>query len=95
MLMLTITGTVVGSLLAQRYKMFILIPVVGFTMLIVAVKGIALGDSIWVTAGAMAVVATAIQFGYVGGVLLHLVVDALVGRRRARVSKSTSISGSF
>ena len=82
MFLIITTSILVGLLLAQR-SVFILIPVIGFAAVIVAIHGVARGDSLWWTTVAMVVASTSIQIGYIAGIVLRLAVGAARATRGA------------
>jgi len=63
----------VGAVLGLRFKVLILVPVTGLSWVLVIANGIVNGESLWRLALALVVVATAIQLGYVGGMVAQLV----------------------
>jgi len=83
-------------MLGLRFKVLILVPVTGFAWAIVAVDGIARGDSVWQLAIAMVVVATSVQLGYLGGGVLRFVIGTARATSHGRDSMPTSagMSGS-
>jgi hypothetical protein len=71
MLMLAIIMLLVGLLLGWRFKVHILIPIIGLAWAIIAV--VDNGNGVGRLVGTMAFVAILLQLGYVGGVALRLV----------------------
>jgi hypothetical protein len=61
-----------GAVLGLRFKLLILVPAIGFSVLVVTANGIVIGESLWRLALAAVVAATAIQLGYVGGTVAQL-----------------------
>src|SRR5262249_29213316 len=61
----------VGIALGLRYKVVILIRAVALVMMFALVVGIARGDPFWSIILAIAVPATAIQFGYLAGIQIR------------------------
>jgi len=67
---LTMISFFAGAVLGLRFKVFILVPVIGFALAFIAVSGALRGESIWDVTVAMAVVATCTQLGYVIALLV-------------------------
>jgi hypothetical protein len=65
MLILTMISFLIGVVLGLRFKVLILIPAIGLALAVVALNGT--GDGTWQLVGTIVVVATSLQFGYVGG----------------------------
>jgi hypothetical protein len=90
MLILTMISLLIGAALGLRFKVFILVPVIGLALAMVAVNGA--GDGTWQLVVTMVVVATFLQLGYLGGSILQSAVCA--GRaadQRASTPTSTEI----
>jgi hypothetical protein len=66
----------VGAVLSLRFKVLILVPAIGCSVVMVTANGIVLGESVWRLALAMVVAATAIQLGYIGGTVAQLLFRA-------------------
>ena len=90
MLILTMISFLVGVVLGLRFKVFILVPAIGLALALVAVNGIVIEEGIWRLAGAMVVVATFLQLGYVGGSILQFVFCATRAADHGRASLPTS-----
>jgi hypothetical protein len=88
MLIVLVGGILIGAILSVRLNVIVLIPVTCAALTIVAVGGAARGDSFWYIAGTMALVATALQFGYLGGSAFL----AVAGSRRASNRSGEKIS---
>jgi hypothetical protein len=67
MLGLQTVSALLGAAFGLRFGVLILIPVMVLELAIVAVNGIAIGESVWRLAVAMSLVATFSQLGYLGG----------------------------
>jgi len=70
---LTTISFFAGAVLGLRFKVFILVPVIGFALAFIAVSGALRGESIGMLRFAMAVVATCTQLGYV---IVLLVIES-------------------
>jgi hypothetical protein len=86
---LGITSAVVGTALALRYKVAILIPAIALVATFAALVGIAHGESFWSIILAIAIPGTAIQVGYVAGIL----IGAILPLPQARTSVVHAIRG--
>ncbi len=78
-LLVCLTGTVLG----MRFKVFILAPAIGFTIVAVFAAGMARGDglSAILVGGLLALIC--LQMGYLGGVLTRYIMTlARAGSRR-------------
>jgi hypothetical protein len=67
MVELTIVGLLLGSALSLHFKMFVLVPVMPFTLTIVAMGEGSFGQTISWIAVALALVASSVQMGYFMG----------------------------
>jgi hypothetical protein len=85
MIAVAIVGLLLGAGLAPRFRVFVLGPVVLVMLAIIGINGILRGETVWWMASAMLVGATSLEFGYLGGCFLHLVV----GSREKSKSGST------
>jgi O-antigen ligase len=74
MFTLTIISILLGTALGLRCRVLVLVPTIGLALAVVAVAGIAGGDGVWQLLATMAVVATFIELGYIGGVVLRVVI---------------------
>lgn len=57
----------VGALLAQRYKVFVLVPAIALTAALAVVIGIRQGETSWQILGFAVLDVTALQIGYLVG----------------------------
>ena len=73
-----------GAALGLRFKVLILAPAVTLTMLFAAIVGIARGDTFWAIAIAMILHVTAIQVGYLGGILIRAKIERSERRSQYR-----------
>jgi hypothetical protein len=67
---LTIICFLIGAALGMRFKILIVIPVIGLALLGTAAVGIANGSPIGSTMLIMVLVATTLQLGYLAGVVI-------------------------
>jgi len=64
-------GVLAGIILGLRFNVLILVPALTVASLIAAVAGIANGDSFWLIVVAIVLLGTAIQIGYLFGIVLR------------------------
>jgi hypothetical protein len=57
-----------GAVLGMRFRVFILIPAIGFAMVVVLAAGIASGASLAAILTAAVLASICLQFGYLGGI---------------------------
>ncbi len=74
---LAIISMLAGIALGLRYKVFVLVPAVTFAVIFAAMGGIAHGDRLWSILLAMAILGTAVQFGYVAGIMIRASVGSI------------------
>jgi hypothetical protein len=67
---------VAGIALGLRYRVVILLPVVVLVIIFALIVGIARGDPVWSIVLAAAISATAVQLGYLAGILLERLIAA-------------------
>ena len=67
----------VGATFSVRFKVLILLPAIGLAVVGIAVPGIAHGDSVGAVMLTTALVATAVQIGYLFGVVTREVTASL------------------
>jgi hypothetical protein len=58
----------VGAVLGMRFRVLILIPAIGFAMVVVLAAGIASGASLAAILTAAVLASICLQFGYLGGI---------------------------
>jgi len=73
MVMLTIASLIIGALLGQRFKVFVLVPTIALATVAIAGASLAHGNSAWSTALAAVLVVTGLQMGYLGGMTARLI----------------------
>jgi hypothetical protein len=74
---LAIISMLVGIALGLRFKVFVLVPAVSLTIMFAVVGGIAHGDRMWSILFAMAILGTAVQFGYLAGIMIRVTVGSI------------------
>ena len=79
---LAIIGVVIGIALGLRYKVFVLVPAVLFAMILAIAIGVARADSVWSIVLATVVVVTAVQLGYLAGVVMRAIIAAIFPPRK-------------
>jgi hypothetical protein len=85
MLSVAMTSLLIGVALGLRFKVLILVPVIGLTLAFAAVDGSA-EDDVWRLVGTMVLAAISLQLGYIGGGVLHFVIGALRTADHTRAS---------
>ena len=93
MMLLILTGVLVGAVLGLRLKVFVLVPVICGALVIVVGDGIARGDAIWRLAFSMIMVVTALQLGYFLGNVIRFVMAPAPNQGRASLPTSARASG--
>lgn len=79
---LAIIGIVVGIVLGLRYKVLILVPAVLFVIVLAIVIGVARADSAWSIVLMTIVAATAVQLGYLAGIVIHAIIAVIFPPRK-------------
>src|SRR5258708_3895845 len=74
---LAIISVLAGTALGLRYKVFVLVPAVTLSIMFAVMGGIARGDRLWSILLAMAILGTAVQFGYLAGIMLRAAVGSI------------------
>jgi hypothetical protein len=82
---------VAGIVLGLRYRIVILVPAVVFVGMFALIVGIARGDHIWSIILAMMIGGTAVQLGYLAGILIHAAIARVIAAR----SQSNLTEGSL
>jgi hypothetical protein len=75
MLNISTVSILLGAAFGLRFGVLILVPVMALELGIVAVNGIAIGESVGWLAIVMSLVATSAQLGYLGGSILGFLGD--------------------
>jgi hypothetical protein len=88
-MMLAILGSVGGMVLAFRFNVVILLPAILFGWMAALVSGVVNASSGASIAFHMALIAVALQFGYMAGIVLQWAV--LVSRHRRESGKSATV----
>jgi hypothetical protein len=93
MMLLILTGLLLGAVLGLRLKVLVLIPAICGALAIVVVDGIARGDTLWQLAFSMIMIATALQFGYFFGNVIRFVMAPAPNQGRSSLPTSARTSG--
>jgi hypothetical protein len=94
---LILIGILVGALLlGLRFTVFVLVPVICIALATTAVGGVVRGDDLWQLAISMIMIATAVQVGYILGVIIRFVTGWARSTYHSTVSlpRLPGISGS-
>jgi len=76
-LALTIISVLAGIALGLRYKVLILVPAVAVAMLFAIIIGVAHAYRFWSIVPAMVIVGTAVQFGYLAGIVMRAAIRSI------------------
>jgi hypothetical protein len=88
MLMMAIVAVLTGAVLGLRFRVLVLLPVIGLLILGVPIMGLAYSRSVPSIALALGLSIAWLQLGYLGGVgTRHVMVMSRVARMRARWSR--------
>ncbi len=79
---LAIIGVAIGIVFGLRYKVLILVPAVLFAMILAIAIGVARADSAWSIVLTTVVVVTAVQLGYLAGIVIHAIIAAIFPPRK-------------
>jgi hypothetical protein len=71
MIFLAMTATIVGALLGQRFRVFVLVPAIAVGLATTFGIGVAHDNGLWSILLAMALAISALQMGYLGGVAIR------------------------
>jgi hypothetical protein len=80
---MVIIHVLAGAALGLRFKVMILVPALTLTMLFAAIIGVAHDDQFWSIAVAMILLGTAIQVGYLAGILIRAKIASVRAQRAA------------
>jgi hypothetical protein len=81
MIMLAIVSSVTGAVLAQRFKIMILIPATAIALAAALGTGVAQTQTAWWTIVMAAAAGVSMQVGYIIGLCIHYVVEAPLTER--------------
>jgi hypothetical protein len=74
---LAIISALAGITLGLRYKVLILAPAVTLAMLFAMMVGVARADHFWSIVLAMVILGTAVQLGYLAGIVIRAAVGSI------------------
>lgn len=80
----------IGVILGLRFKAFTLVPAIVVALAVVTVNGVAVQEGAWQLVGTMALVATCLQLGFVGGSIFSWTRAADHGTASAPASTEAS-----
>jgi hypothetical protein len=90
MIWLSVVSLSIGMLLAQRFKIIVLVPA-SFAALVIAIgAGVAQASSAWLIVGMIAAASASMQAGYFVGMLIRHGLGALWASRSSPFSHTTS-----
>ena len=90
MIWLSIVSLSVGALLAQRFRIIVLVPATLAVVVIAIGAGVAQANSAWLIVGVTAAASVSIQVGYFVGMLIQHGLDALLASRSSPLSHTAS-----
>lgn len=73
MIMLTCLSLIVGAALGQRQTVFILIPAIACTLVVIAACSMAAGLELWMTGLTLMLTVIGLQLGYLAGAAIQVV----------------------
>jgi hypothetical protein len=79
---LAIIGVVVGIVLGLRYKVLVLVPAVLFAMIFAILAGVVRADNFWSIVLTTVALVTAVQLGYLAGIVIGAVIAAIFPPRK-------------
>src|SRR5258708_12915332 len=88
---IVIIHVLAGAALGLRFKVVILVPALTLTMLFAAMVGVTRGDQFWSIALAMILLGTAIQVGYLAGILIRAKIASVQAQRTAVTIQNLSL----
>jgi hypothetical protein len=90
----------IGAVLSTRWNVFVMFPVIGAALVIVAMVGVARGDSAGWLAVEMAVIIVCLELGYMARLVVYVLADAIraltaivvrpLGRQYNQITKARS-----
>ena len=90
MIWLSIVSLSVGAVLAQRFRIIVLVPATLAVVVIAIGAGVAQANSAWLIVGMIAAASVSIQAGYLVGMLIQHGLGALLASRSSPFSHTTS-----
>jgi hypothetical protein len=80
LLELAIISALAGIALGLRFRVLVLVPAVTLAMIFALIIGVASADHFWSIILAMVILGTAVQFGYLAGIVIRVVVESICAR---------------
>ena len=90
MIWLSIVSLSVGALLAQRFRIIVLVPATLAVLVIAIGAGVAQANSAWLIVGMIAAASVCIQAGYFVGMLIQHGLSVLLASGSSAFSHTTS-----
>ena len=90
MIWLSIVSLLVGALLAQRFRIIVLVPATLAVVVIAIGAGVAHASSVWSIVGMIVAASVSIQAGYFVGMLIQHGLGALLASSSSPLSHTTS-----
>jgi hypothetical protein len=77
LLELAIISVLAGIALGLRFKVFVLVPAVTLAIMFAMIVGVARADHFWSIVLAMVILGTAVQVGYLAGIVIRVAVGSI------------------
>jgi hypothetical protein len=90
MMTLSMISFLVGTVLGQRFKIVVLIPVFAIVLVFAVGTGIALAQTAWWVVLMATAAVTCLQIGYLFGIGVHHVLAAALSRKSSSLSPTTT-----
>jgi hypothetical protein len=84
MIILAIMAIIIGALLGQRFKVFVLVPAIAVGSATTFGIGMAHDNSLWSVLLAMVLAISALQMGYLGGIVIRFFGAGVQARKDSR-----------
>jgi hypothetical protein len=87
---LLVVSFLVGAVLGQGFKVFVLVPAYAIALLIAVGTGVAHVDTVWSTVLTAAVVAMGMQLGYLFGIGIQHILAAALARLHVTTASTSA-----
>lgn len=75
-----VISALAGIALGLRFRVLILVPAVTLAMMFAMIIGVASADRFWSIVLAMVILGSAVQFGYLAGIVIRVAVESICAR---------------
>jgi len=90
MSMLILLAFLLGAVLGMRFKVFILIPAIGFALIGILAGGIARGNGVSSTLIAAVLASSCLQIGYLLGIIYSVALNRAGRQRKASIEAESA-----